>query len=143
MVVLLANVAVLVLLIVKLPYVTTVTACALVPEYTTVLAALSVPNAGIVVLAIVKVALAETSVGAVNTNPDGTVKLQALVASPIITFEPAPETVQVAVSVTVALFRTLNTWLAVVKFVGAVPEPSPATALPQLATKDGLAPAFK
>ena len=60
-------------------------------------------------LVIFNVPLFEISVVAVKTLGSGTVNTQGFVPSPIITLDPAPETVQFAAIVGVALFLILKT----------------------------------
>ena len=93
---------------VKLPYVLAGILCP--PPVTakaTVDEAASVPKVGTVVLAMVRVAAAETSAVPVKTLVDGIVKLQAADPFPTIIFDPAPDTVHEPLIVAVALFRML------------------------------------
>ena len=68
--------------------------CAAAPVKLTVLAASNVPQVGMVVPAIDKVALAATFTVPVTASPDGIVKLTVLLPLPILIKELEPETVQ-------------------------------------------------
>ena len=85
------------------------TVCAPAALNTTVLVAFNVPNVGLLVLVLVSVAFALTSTVPETAKPDGMVKLQAFVPSPITILELEPETVQAAPMVGVALFLILKT----------------------------------
>jgi hypothetical protein len=80
-------------------------ACSYVPPFNTV----SNPEYGVAaVLDIFNVPRFDMSHGAVNTRIPGIVSTHVFVPSPIITFEPAPDTVQFTPMEGTALFRILK-----------------------------------
>ena len=94
-------------------------------------AKLKVPQLLAPEVVLVIVPLFDTSVAVdVTTNVEGTVKLQAFVPLPTMIFDPAPDTVQDAPIVGVALLRMLKVLPGVVKSGGLLPLPS--VLVPQL-----------